>query len=596
MGNTASDSNRGGSNSGANVADPKPSINPEQADILIEHLKQFMNSVLDDFKEKLVKHQVGDQKAGEAADELLTAIESESDELHTGVELGCSDELRTVIELRSDELSTAIEKDSNEELLTAVESGAIGQLRAALRTAVELGSGELRTAVELSAIGQLLSAIELGSSDQLLTAIQLGSEDQLRTAVELGSGELRTAVELGAIGQLLSAIESGSEDQLFTAVELGAVDQLLTAIELGSIDQLLTAIESGSSNQLLTAIEFGSRVSLLNFCRETLKEVLADEDSRRIFYFLCANLGFCAVEFCYGFWTNSLGLISDGFHMLFDCSALVMGLVASVMARWTSSRYYSYGYGRVEVLSGFINALFLIVIALFIFLEALERLYDPPDVQTDKLMFVAVSGLLVNLFGMYAFSHTHSHGGGGDHGHSHGGGDHGHSHGVVAMPTCRECSCTTLLIQLFGWQWVDPLCSLILSMLILGSVYPLLKSSASVLLQSIPGEVDSAHALDEICHLEGVLDQTQFHVWQLKSGVNVASIHVRTTDQANDQLMRQRVHQILRKWGATQICVQVEKEAFGRNGSYNSSGLTMTSSSSSLKGAHACLDMAGSRS
>lgn len=63
-----------------------------------------------------------------------------------------------------------------------------------------------------------------------------------------------------------------------------------------------------------------------------------------------------------------------------------MGLVASVMSRWTASRYYSYGYGRVEILSGFINALFLIVIALFIFLEALERLYDPPDVHTDKLM------------------------------------------------------------------------------------------------------------------------------------------------------------------------------------------------------------------
>ncbi|VDK74422.1 unnamed protein product [Anisakis simplex] len=93
----------------------------------------------------------------------------------------------------------------------------------------------------------------------------------------------------------------------------------------------------------------------------------------------------------YGFWTNSLGLISDGFHMLFDCSALVMGLVAAVMSRWPASRNYSYGYGRVEVLSGFINALFLIVIAFFIFLEALERLYDPPDISTDKLMWLSHS-------------------------------------------------------------------------------------------------------------------------------------------------------------------------------------------------------------
>ncbi|VDO63589.1 unnamed protein product [Onchocerca flexuosa] len=131
--------------------------------------------------------------------------------------------------------------------------------------------------------------------------------------------------------------------------------------------------------------------------------------------------------------------------MLFDCSALVsfyfyikvMGLVASVMSRWPSSKYYSYGYGRVEVLSGFINALFLIVIAFFIFLEALERLYDPPDISTDKLMIVAVAGLIVNIFGMFAFhgaTHAHSHGDDGNHSHnnaashSHSSTSHAHSH------------------------------------------------------------------------------------------------------------------------------------------------------------------------
>ncbi|VDK50253.1 unnamed protein product [Gongylonema pulchrum] len=111
-----------------------------------------------------------------------------------------------------------------------------------------------------------------------------------------------------------------------------------------------------------------------------------------------------------------------------------MGLVASVMSRWPSTKYYSYGYG-------FINALFLIVIAFFIFLEALERLYDPPDVSTDKLMIVAVAGLIVNIFGMFAFhgaTHAHSHDGHSSHGHSHGDtaaahshshSHHGHSHG-----------------------------------------------------------------------------------------------------------------------------------------------------------------------
>ncbi|VDM43855.1 unnamed protein product [Toxocara canis] len=326
--------------------------------------------------------------------------------------------------------------------------------------------------------------------------------------------------------------------------------------------------------------------SMMLFIRETLAEILSSSDSRRIFWFLCANLSFCGVEFLYGFWTNSLGLISDGFHMLFDCSALVMGLVAAVMSRWPASRYYSYGYGRVEVLSGFINALFLIVIAFFIFLEALERLYDPPDVSTDKLMVVAVAGLVVNIFGMYAFhgaEHGHSHGGGDHahshaHGHSHGSGaSHGHSHGGgnanmqgvflhVLADTLGSVFViiSTLLIQYFGWKWVDPLCSLILSMLILGSVYPLLMASMATLMQCIPPELEHDHdnVLYQILQLDGVKSYSRSHFWQLKSDLNVASLHVQISDDANDQFIRQKVLQLLKESGATQASVQVEKESF----------------------------------
>uniref|UniRef100_A0A1I7XNQ6 Proton-coupled zinc antiporter SLC30A5 n=1 Tax=Heterorhabditis bacteriophora TaxID=37862 RepID=A0A1I7XNQ6_HETBA len=110
------------------------------------------------------------------------------------------------------------------------------------------------------------------------------------------------------------------------------------------------AVEIGGPKRLYSIISIFSALFLTPIAvLETLREILANSDSRRIFWFLCVNLGFCGVEFLYGFWTNSLGLISDGFHMLFDCSALVMGLVASVMSRWPSTRHFSYGFGRVEV-------------------------------------------------------------------------------------------------------------------------------------------------------------------------------------------------------------------------------------------------------
>ncbi|CAD6184368.1 unnamed protein product [Caenorhabditis auriculariae] len=313
--------------------------------------------------------------------------------------------------------------------------------------------------------------------------------------------------------------------------------------------------------------------SLVLFFKETLREILANSDSRRIFWFLCVNIGFCGVEFLYGFWTNSLGLISDGFHMLFDCSALVMGLVASVMARWPPSRHFTYGFGRVEILSGFINALFLCVIALFILIEALERLFDPPNINTDRLLFVAVSGLLVNLFGMYSLGeHGHSHGGsshshGGSHGHSHGG--NANMQGVflhVLADTLGSVFViiSTLLIQWFGWVWVDPLCSLILSLLIIGSVLPLLKSSVNTLLQDVPDgfEEDFEHHLQDSLEVDGVLSYSKAHLWQLKSDLNVASLHVQATSGSNAQMIRHKVGGLLKAAGATHYTVQVEKDVF----------------------------------
>nr|XP_054765293.1 zinc transporter 7-like [Lytechinus pictus] len=158
--------------------------------------------------------------------------------------------------------------------------------------------------------------------------------------------------------------------------------------------------------------------------------IYSDVTSRNLFFFLILNLSFAFVELSYGIWSNSLGLISDSFHMFFDCTALLAGLVASIISKWRANDKFSYGYVRMEILAGFVNALFLLFIAFFIFSEAVEATVEPPEVRHERLFIVSVLGLIVNLVGIFAFGHGHSHGGGG-HGHSHdtpANGGHGHSH------------------------------------------------------------------------------------------------------------------------------------------------------------------------
>merc|ERR1719452_288851 len=154
-----------------------------------------------------------------------------------------------------------------------------------------------------------------------------------------------------------------------------------------------------------------------------IRLILSDSNSRNLLGFPLLNLTFAFVELFYGVWTNSLGLISDSFHMFFDCTGLMAGLVATVITKWKSNDKYTYGYVRAETLAGFINGLFLIFISFFIFSEAVERLVEPPEVKHERLLPVSIAGFFVNIVGIVVFQH-----GGGDHGHSHDGG-HGHSHG-----------------------------------------------------------------------------------------------------------------------------------------------------------------------
>ncbi|KAM9687193.1 zinc transporter 7 isoform 2-T2 [Trichechus inunguis] len=252
------------------------------------------------------------------------------------------------------------------------------------------------------------------------------------------------------------------------------------------------------------------------------RSILSDKTSRNLFFFLCLNLSFAFVELLYGIWSNCLGLISDSFHMFFDSTAILAGLAASVISKWRDNDAFSYGYVRAEVLAGFVNGLFLIFTAFFIFSEGVERALAPPDVHHERLLLVSILGFVVNLIGIFVFKHGghgHSHGSGHEHSHSvfngaldqaYGHGDHCHSHelkhGAAHScdhahghghfhshdgPSLKETSgpsrqilqgvflhiladtlgsigviASAILMQNFGLMIADPICSILIAMLI----------------------------------------------------------------------------------------------------------------------------------
>ncbi|GBG30154.1 Zinc transporter 5 [Hondaea fermentalgiana] len=284
-------------------------------------------------------------------------------------------------------------------------------------------------------------------------------------------------------------------------------------------------------------------------------------DSRRIVLFLLLNLAFMFVEILVGLWSNSLGLISDAGHMLFDCMALFIGLFASFVSRWNPDHFYTYGYARFETLCAFVNGVFLVFIAIFIMTESLERISDPPELGTSGLLTTSILGFLVNLVGL-VFFHGHSHLGDdscGGHGHSHGGG-HSHAHhgnenmhGVFLHILADALGSlgvivSSILIEYRGWFVADPICSLLISLLILSSVYPLLKSTASTLLLSVPPRVAASFkkTLNEILLLDGVSSIREPKLWMQSASLVVVSLHVIIEDSWETQQVLRPVEDLLR--------------------------------------------------
>ncbi|WVZ92911.1 hypothetical protein U9M48_038944 [Paspalum notatum var. saurae] len=158
-----------------------------------------------------------------------------------------------------------------------------------------------------------------------------------------------------------------------------------------------------------------------------VRHILSERKSRKIAAFLLINTAYMFVEFGSGFMSDSLGLISDACHMLFDCAALAIGLYASYIARLPANGMYNYGRGRFEVLSGYVNAVFLVLVGALIVLESIERILEPREISTSSLLAVSIGGLVVNIIGLVFFheEHHHAHGGTCSHSHSH---PHSHSH------------------------------------------------------------------------------------------------------------------------------------------------------------------------
>jgi cation diffusion facilitator family transporter len=270
-----------------------------------------------------------------------------------------------------------------------------------------------------------------------------------------------------------------------------------------------------------------------------------------------------AVELAAGWWTGSLALLADGWHM--GTHALALGgavLAYRLSARAAASARFSFGGWKIEVLAAYTSGLMLLVVAVWIAIDAVALLREPRPIAYAEAMAVAVFGLAVNAFSAWWLSrgqrgahhdedhdedghgHPHSHaqahphhGGHGHHGHArhdHGDdGHHGHDHNFSAAYLHVLADALTSLLAivalagglLWGWSWLDPAVALVGALVIGQWALSVLRTSAGALVDA-SADPGVGRQIREHLEADGDAKVADLHVWQVGAGAWSAVVSI----------------------------------------------------------------------
>ncbi|WP_141432135.1 cation diffusion facilitator family transporter [Bacillus sp. 03113] len=265
---------------------------------------------------------------------------------------------------------------------------------------------------------------------------------------------------------------------------------------------------------------------------------------------------FMIVEVVGGILTNSLALLSDAGHMLSDAVALGLSFYAIKLGERKASNTKTYGYKRFEIIAAALNGLALIVISIYIFVEAYQRFFNPPEVQSLGMLSISVIGLIINILAAFilmrgdkdenlnvrsAFLHVL--------------GDMLGSVGAIAA---------AFLILFFGWAWADPIASIIVAALILISGVRVTKESFNILMEGTPSEIDLMNVKASLLNIPHVQAVHDLHLWSITSGMPLFSCHIVVAGHGLHDYVLSEAQTILHdKFGVEHSTIQVESEKNG---------------------------------
>ncbi|WP_099823715.1 cation diffusion facilitator family transporter [Oceaniglobus indicus] len=248
--------------------------------------------------------------------------------------------------------------------------------------------------------------------------------------------------------------------------------------------------------------------------------------------------GFMVAEVVGGVVSGSLALIADAGHMLTDFASLTLAWLAMRLARRPASWTFTYGFDRFSVLAALVNGLSLFAIAVWIVIEALRRLMDPPEVMGGVMLWVALAGLVVNIVAFVILTR-----GEGENLNVRAAALHvaGDLLGSVAALVAA------VVIIFTGFTLIDPILSVLVVLIILRSAWAVVKESGHILLEGAPRGFDRAAVVQALCDdIKGVATVDHVHAWSVTEERPMLTMDVATHPGFDPIAVKAEVKQMLK--------------------------------------------------
>ncbi|KAG7576917.1 Cation efflux protein [Arabidopsis thaliana x Arabidopsis arenosa] len=306
-------------------------------------------------------------------------------------------------------------------------------------------------------------------------------------------------------------------------------------------------------------VEIG-KVSVLDMVWEIFGVLRSgNRQMKRLFLLIALNVLYSTTELSIGIFTGRVGLVSDAFHLTFGCGLLTFSLFAMATSRKKPDHAYSYGYKRLEVLSAFTNALFLMFMSFSLAVEALHAFIQDESEHKHYLIVSAVTNLLVNLLGVWFFrnyarvniAYRKA--------------EDMNYHSVCLHVIADSIRSAGLILASWllslGVENAEVLCLGLVSVTVFMLVMPLFKATGGVLLQMAPPNIPSSalsKCLRQITSREDVMEVLQARFWEVVPGHTVGSLRLQVKSGIDERPLLQYVYDVYHDLGVQDLTLQTD--------------------------------------